>query len=108
MAFEEISVGMFLVGLLVSFSFFAAAIAVGKFFQFGSPDDSMVPNVKQGLIVGFLAVLGTITFGSTIGFGCADAEYYEGEVDTPEESDYFEPDQYSSQPDDSIEVRVES
>lgn len=86
MAFEVISVGTFIVGLVIGFALLAAAAMVGKIFTFGDAQGSMVPKVLHGFVAGILAVLGTIAIGMSIGFGCANPDYYEDQVEGPEES----------------------
>ena len=88
MAFEVISPGLFFLGLAISFGLFAAAVLIAKFVKIRREDSSMVPPLLKGLMVGFLAVFGTIGTGMTIGFGCANPDYYEDTVEGPEESDY--------------------
>ena len=88
MVFEVITPGMFFLGLAISFGFFAAAILTAKFVKIRTEDTSMVPPLLKGLLVGFLAVFGTIGTGMSIGFGCANPDYYEDTVEGPEESDY--------------------
>ena len=88
MSFEVITTGQFMLGLGISLVFFTLAFLVGKFVKMGSPEASMVPNVLHGMIVGLLAIFGIVTLGMTMGFGYANPDHYQEQVQSPEEAGY--------------------
>lgn len=88
MAFEVISVGGFAALFGLGLAFFAASWGMARLLTGDEPGDSMIPNVARGIVVGLLAIFGTVSVGMAMGFGCADPDYYEDQVETPEEAGF--------------------